>query len=115
MKTNREGSRRRDQRAVAWLHGLPVGPISLSTTPRSTTQPRVRHERIILRRRGPFRWDLGSGAPLLLPSSLLRKRSASFANIPTEAHFSMSSRSLTPSAMHNHAALQTPALTAAGM
>ena len=30
MKTNREGH---DQRAVAWLHGLPVGPISLSTTP----------------------------------------------------------------------------------
>jgi len=64
-KTNREGSRRRDQRAVAWRNGLPVGPHLPLGHARSATQPRARHERIIVARRAPFRWDLGSGAPLL--------------------------------------------------
>jgi len=45
------------------------------------------------RRKGArrFRCELGSGAPLLpsSPSSPLRKRSASFANIPTEARESI--------------------------
>jgi hypothetical protein len=54
---------------------------------RSTSHPRARHERNTLRNRARFRWELGSGASLLPPSlsALLRNRSASVANIPTEA------------------------------
>jgi len=35
----------RDQRAVCFASGLPVGPVSLSTTPVPLRKPRARHER----------------------------------------------------------------------
>jgi hypothetical protein len=65
---------------------------------RSTTPPRARHERITLRNRAHFRWELGSGAPLLPPSlsSPLRNRSASVANIPTEAPAAASVAAINP-------------------
>ena len=36
---------RRDQRAVCFASGLPVGPVSLSTTPVPLRKSRARHER----------------------------------------------------------------------
>jgi len=35
----------RDQRAVCFASGLPVGPVSLTTTPIPLRKPRARHER----------------------------------------------------------------------
>src|SRR6266516_1198332 len=65
---------------------------------RSTAQPRARHKRITLRKRARFRWELGSGAPLLPPSlsSPLRNRSASVANIPPEAPAAASVAAINP-------------------
>src|SRR6266704_2431228 len=55
---------RRDQRAVASLHGLAVGLISLSTTPVP-----LRNRALVTSglhcTNAPFRCELGSGAPLL--------------------------------------------------
>jgi len=42
---------RRDQRAFSSLHGLPVGPVPLSTTPVPLRKPRARHERAFAGRR----------------------------------------------------------------
>src|SRR5205823_4625359 len=93
MKANREPSRRRDQRAVASLHGLPVGPISLSTTPVSLRNHALVTSRLYHADAPP---SVGTLAPAL--RYFLRPRPPRFgnaplpfANIPTEATESVNS------------------------
>jgi hypothetical protein len=57
------GNGRRDQHAVCSLHGLPVGPLTLTTTPAPLRKPRARHDLTIV---GPqavasFRLRFGDG------------------------------------------------------
>ena len=71
----------------AALHGLPVGPVSLSTPPAPLRKPRARHERAsaMCRKSGGFRLRLGGGrcAPRFVPLGASLRPPLHFPRPPT--------------------------------